>query len=221
MRTTLRYCEVLDLNPTSRTCVAWTFGINDLFDPRSTVGGAQPRGFEQYTLIYDHYTALSSKVKVSWMYEGYSGPSLDNGTAGALTQNMNGKDQEVPAVSPAIVGIFKSGDTFDAATTIVQQLEKDRTVSTVINPQSPSRSSSSRSDLSEFFGKQDLVAAEGFGGLTGGTGVGSSPENKAYYHVFAARGSDDYPNGSCKLTAAITIEYDVVFTDPKALPDSG
>ena len=41
------------------------FGVNCLYDPYLSVGGAQPLYFDTMTNIYDHYTVLKSRIKVT------------------------------------------------------------------------------------------------------------------------------------------------------------
>ena len=218
MVSTLRYTDRIDFAPTAITTLAHTFGANDVYDPNVTGVGHQPRGFDEYTLLYDTFTVTSSKMSVNWMYEGYSGPSQVSAT-GAL--EMATEDSaDVSAVPPGICGIFKSNASYGASIDNMEQMEKDRTTWTVLNVQSSAKTSSSSSNFNEFFGKQDLVAADGYSGTTGGFGVGSAPSEKVYFHVWASRGSNDYPDGVCKLTAYITIEYRVTFTNPKPLDAS-
>lgn len=40
----------------------YMYSANGLWDPRVAVGGAQPRGFDEWMALYDHYTVLSSKA---------------------------------------------------------------------------------------------------------------------------------------------------------------
>jgi len=41
------------------------FGVNCLYDPYLAIGGAQPLYFDTMTNIYDHYTVLKSRIKVT------------------------------------------------------------------------------------------------------------------------------------------------------------
>lgn len=213
MVSTLRYTERLDLAPSGTDTVAWSFRANDMFDPLANTGGHQPRGFDNLMALYENFTVTSSKISVNWMYEGYNGPT-SLGTTGHLIQ---GGDEitDAPALAPVICGIMRSADTYGSALPVQKQMEKDRTNWTVLTPTSGARVTSSRSQLSEFFGKQDLVAADGYSGTSA-----VSPQNQAYYHIFAARGSDDYPAGTCKVTAFVTIEYRATFTKPLPLAES-
>jgi len=213
MVSTLRYTERLDLEPTTTNTVAWSFKSNDLFDPLANTGGHQPRGFDNLMALYENFTVTSSKISVNWMYEGYNGPTSTDST-GHLIQ---GGDEitDAPALAPAICGIMRSSDAYGSAIPVEQQMEKDRTNWTVLTPTSGSRITAARSQLSEFFGKQDLVAADGYTGSST-----SSPDNEAFYHIFAARGSNDYPAGTCKVTAFVTVEYRATFTKPLPLAAS-
>lgn len=218
MATTVRYVQQVDIAPTSLDTLAFTFLANDIYDPDVTGTGHQPRGTSEYAALYDTFTVTSSKVHVNWMYEGYGGPSTISST-GAL-QMRRAEADHAPAVSPVLAGIFKANSTYGPSIKVADQLEQDRTVYTVLNTQSNAKSTRASSDFSEFFGKQDMIAASGFSGTTGGTGTGSSPAEKVYYHIWAARGSDDYPDGVCKVTAFVTIEYKVTYTNPKKLSAS-
>jgi len=218
MSSTLRYVDRIDFLPDSVSTKAHTFAANDLYDPNVTATGHQPRGFDEYTALYDTFTVTSSKIAVNWMYEAYNGPSSQSAT-GAL-QNQTEDSVDVAAVPPVLCGIFKSNQTYGSSIPVGEQMEKDRTVWTVVTPQGESHSTSANSAFSEFFGKQNLIAAEGYSGTTGNFGTGAAPSEKVYYHVWAARGSDDYPDGLCKITGFITIEYKVTFTNPKQLDAS-
>lgn len=38
---------------------------NDCYDPRVAVGGHQPRGFDEFMALYDHFVVLGSKIKAT------------------------------------------------------------------------------------------------------------------------------------------------------------
>lgn len=213
MVSTLRYTTRQEFTPTSTTTQALTFRANDLFDPEAAVGGHQPRGFDEMMELYKTFTVTSSKIFVNWMYEGYDGPSTTDSTNKYIQGRASISD--CPAAAPCICGIMRSAEGYGSSIQIAEQMEKDRTSWTVITPQSEAKVSSSKSQLSDFFGKQDLVAADGYSGTDS-----ASPDNQAYYHVFAARGSDDYPSDQVKLVAFITLEYRATFSEPKPLAAS-
>lgn len=213
MVSTLRYTTRQEFTPTGTTTQALTFLANGLYDPEAAVGGHQPRGFDEMMELYKTFTVTSSKIMVNWMYEGYDGPSTTDSTNKYVQGRASISD--CPAASPCICGIMRSAEAYGSSIQIADQMEKDRTSWTVITPQSEAKVSSAKSQLSDFFGKQDLVAADGYSGTDA-----ADPDNKAYYHVFAARGSDDYPSDQVKLVAYITIEFRATFSEPKPLDSS-
>ena len=213
MVSTLRYTTRAEFTPTGTTTQALSFRANDLFDPEAAVGGHQPRGFDEMMELYKTFTVTSSKIVVNWMYEGYDGPST-KAAAGNYIQGKADID-DCPALSPAICGIFRSAEGYGSSLDIEKQMEKDRTSWTVLTPQGESKVSSAKSQLSDFFGKQDLVAADGYSGSDS-----ASPTNQAYYHCFAARGSNDFSADTVKIVAFVTIEYRATFSEPKPLDAS-
>jgi hypothetical protein len=213
MVSTLRYTTRIDLTPTGTNTQALSFRANGMFDPEAAVGGHQPRGFDEMMELYKTFTVTSSKIMVNWMYEGYDGPS----TKAAAGNYIQGKADisDCPALSPAICGVMRSAEPYGSGISIENQMEKDRTSWTVLTPQGEAKVSSANSQLSDFFGKQDLVAADGYSGTDS-----KDPENQAYYHVFAARGSNDFSADLVKVVGFVTIEYRATFSEPKPLEAS-
>lgn len=63
---TLTYTESVAFNISAGTGVAlYKFLANSMFDPNSTGTGRQPLYFDQLSAIYDHYTVLRSRIRVS------------------------------------------------------------------------------------------------------------------------------------------------------------
>lgn len=214
MVSTLRYVERVEFTPTSTTTAVWSFRANGMFDPYESTGGHQPRGFDEMMDIYQTFTVTSSTCSVNWMLEGYDGPSQTGGTPAALVKTFD-ESTDAPAVPPVICGIMRSSEGYGSGIPVQEQMEKDRTNWKVLTPQTGGEITSAKSGLSDFFGKQDLVAADGYSGT-----AAADPENQAHYHIFAARGSDDYPAGTVKVVAYVTIEYRATFTEPKPLQAS-
>lgn len=214
MVSTLRYSTRVEFAPSGITTAALSFRANDMRDPEAAVGGGQPLGFDQLMALYNNFTVTDSKIMINWMYEGYDGPST-KATVGNYIQGKADID-DCPAVSPVICGIMRSADGYGSGVAVQRQMERDRTSWTVMTPQNGPKVTSAKAKLSDFFGKQDLVAAEGYSGT-----ASVSPDNLAVYHVWCARGSDDYPADTVKVVAFITLEYRATFTEPKPLkPDA-
>jgi len=56
-----------DLAIASGSTEADLWACNSMFDPDVTGSGHQPRGFDQWTLFYNHYTVIGAKVTVNFM----------------------------------------------------------------------------------------------------------------------------------------------------------
>lgn len=65
----LRYVDFIGLDSTalgSATPTVHHFRANSLYDPDLSSSGHQPRGFDEHALLYDHYTVIGSKIKVTF-----------------------------------------------------------------------------------------------------------------------------------------------------------
>lgn len=65
----LKYVDFISLDSTasgSATPTIHHFRANSLYDPDLSSSGHQPRGFDQHALLYDHYTVIGSKIKVTF-----------------------------------------------------------------------------------------------------------------------------------------------------------
>lgn len=65
LRCALRYCETFAVTITSGTIGHYNFSCNGLYDPNVTGTGHQPMYFDTLMGIYDHYTVIGSKAKVT------------------------------------------------------------------------------------------------------------------------------------------------------------
>lgn len=209
MKTKLRYVERIDFVPTGTGAIQHQFRANDLFDPNKTGVGHQPRGFDEFMEIYDTFTVTGSKISVSWMYEGYDGPSVVSLTGNLLKTTGTGDSQ--PALTPMVCGLHKGLETLTAGAA-EEQMEKDRTNWTYITSQSGTRTLKQSLKVSDFYGKGALVGAEGYTG-----NKATSPTEEIFYELWCARAANDYPAEATKVVAYATIEYDCVFTEPKTL----
>ena len=62
---TLKYTEVVNLALVAGLST-FVFSCNGMFDPNSTGAGHQPLYYDQLTAVYDHYTVLKSRIKVTY-----------------------------------------------------------------------------------------------------------------------------------------------------------
>lgn len=218
MRTKLRFCIRSTLNNAAADNIAKvSFLANSLTDPY--VGGAnhQPRGFDQFMGVYRTYTVLGSKISVNFMYQAYDGPTeLDNDTSTYLIKTVKEESNgaKAAALTPLMVGIHKGVTELGATESSSQVMEQDRTVWRAMTPQDGSLTVSTSMRTSDFFGKGTLVGAEGYTGT-----ITSDVDNKIYYNVWMGRASGQ-TNGNVHAIGYVTIEYDVMFTEPKTLGES-
>jgi len=214
LKTKLRYSTRVEFTPTGTSVQQFQLKANGMFDPQVALGGHQPRGFDEFMKAYEMFTVLGSKCTTSWMYEGYNGPSLTS-TLGNLTQSVQTTtDNIVPALTPVACGLHKGVETLSSGTA-QDQIEKDRTVWTFCNGQQGHKTLTSSSKVSEFYGKGAMTGAEGYAGSDT-----ADPENLVFYELWCGRISDDYPAETVKVVCYATVEYDVVFSQPKTLNSS-
>ena len=102
------------------------FGTNCLFDPWLTVGGHQPLYFDQVAAIYQHYTVMKARMKVTIVpntVDAYvSGILIDDDLTPAIT-TLDGMVEQPSAVlktsqrDAEVVTIYKNWDVKSAFTT--------------------------------------------------------------------------------------------------------
>lgn len=69
--TKLKYYTTVQLNPSAGgTPAVHVFSGNGMYDPNITGVGNQPRGFDQFMKMFDHFTVLGSKIKARFSASG-------------------------------------------------------------------------------------------------------------------------------------------------------
>lgn len=219
-RTKLRYVTKKDMVVNSIETVEFeSFRANGMYDPEISVGGRQPRGFDQAMALYGTFTVLGSKISVNWAYAGYDGPAaLDATTSAFLIKTSKPADDAgdgaVAAGVPVMCGIYKGTEALANPSSAAQIMEHDRTVWKPMCHQQGGIITSASARIASFFGNAKLVGNEAF------SGTGSAdPEEQVRYTIWCGR-TNGTSAGICAVTAYVTIEYDVVFTEPKVLQAS-
>jgi len=214
LRSTLRYTTIKQLDVPSLANVQYeSFRANGLVDPEVSLGGHSARGLDQLMASYDTFTVLSSKISVNWSYQGYNGPQALDGTASFLLQTIDGQSG-APACPPVMVGIYKGTTALPVPSTAAEVMEHDRVVWRSMNQNQAGVLTRSGTNIGSWFGKYNIVGAEGFTGT-----AALDPTEQPQYTIWAGR-TNGVTNGKCLLTAYVTIEFDVVFTEPKPLSAS-
>ncbi len=169
------------------------YSANGLFDPNISGVGHQPMGFDQMMLMYNHYTVVRSKVTVNFV-------------------NMSAAGVYVDAV------LWLAPDT-TATTTPGFILENGYCIWQLLNPTTVVGSAKTMSlgcNVSSYFGRdnkpRELVEDVELAGTSA-----ANPTEQVYF----ALGAFDH-NGAAvaTLTVIVTIEYDVIFWEPKKLTQS-
>lgn len=105
-----RYCDTVPLQAVG-ALATYKFSCNGMYDPDITSTGHQPYYFDQLTAVYNHYTVIGSKIKVTVVPAGTFG-------------------------SPCDVVLSKNDDS-TAHTAMSTARERSEAVSTIINPNNP------------------------------------------------------------------------------------
>lgn len=62
---TLRYYDSFSIDPASGVAGQYFFAANGMYDPNVSGTGHQPMYFDELMALYQHYTVMSSKIKVT------------------------------------------------------------------------------------------------------------------------------------------------------------
>lgn len=192
----LKYAELITLNPNAAESAVPTmnhFRANSLYDPNQSGTGHQPRGFDELAAIYDHYTVIGSKLKVTFEND----VDIAALTAGQYCFAML---QDTTSAPGTLVDLLEEGSRNQVAyrqrnTTTGRSITLTRTYSP-----------------HKFFGipKKDSVVSNALHTPN----VGSNPAEDAIYTVgvICARTTSTDPP---PVVARVEIEYIAVFTEKR------
>ena len=223
IRTTLRYSTLRTFSLSSNTSsTLHVFSANNMRDPDVSGGGHQPRGFDEFMARYGSYTVHGASCSYHFS------PLYTNGAATELGSSMGGinaalhSSGQIPAFPMCIVGIHKGAEAVDATLPIdsaVQICEQDKTKWTLLNGNTGSKILSTKINVADYHGTSgSLTGREGyFGGF-----LGDDPERTVFFTIFAQQHSAFPLTGDTRaeISGVVTIEYDVTFSEPKALGES-
>ena len=191
----LRYVDELSMNPNSGTTTHLNYAANALYDPYLGVGGHQPRGFDQWMTIYDHYTCVSSKCTLRWI------------------------PTEATAQVPGVFGLILNDDTIMDFSTIPQIIEGKQNRESFRYYGDSSFASKGKNPVitktfsaKKMFGKKAIVGANEY--------KGSSSANPTELAVWQAWCGTLAGTDAPSQRFLIEIEYIAVFTEQKSLPES-
>lgn len=183
----LRYYENFTLNPASGgTPALRQYRMNGLFDPTVIVGGHQPRGFDQYMAMYDHYTVVKCTARVYFdnnaEQSGMLGVLTVRDTDTVFTDQRDVMEYGMKSVARLMAANSGSGGSMLATATI-------------------------SCDIAKFLGVKDILDERALAGT-----IGSDPAEQVTLNVtaFPINTGDAAP-----INCAIELEYEVIFHEPK------
>ncbi|QGH72494.1 MAG: capsid protein [CRESS virus sp. ct4af14] len=68
----LLYSQLVSINPGAGVCGVHAFSANGMYDPDITGVGHQPKGFDEYMALYNHYKVTASKIHVEGDVAAYA-----------------------------------------------------------------------------------------------------------------------------------------------------
>ena len=217
MRTKLRYVTRVRLDlPATGATMSFTLRANSIYDPEHAVGGHKPRGADEYLALYETYTVLGSSCAVNVAFQAYDGPTRTD--SGSPTHEIYQGGYSIvasPGIPAVVCMLQKSCDEINNAATPEAMMEQDKTIWKLITNQEGAHVLKSKMAVSEFFGKGTLVGAAGYTGT-----AATNPDEEIYFHVAAARANTSQDNANVYCEFFVTVQYDVVFTEPKKLAAS-
>lgn len=150
----LSFTEVGQMTSGTVQAGSYVFSANGLYDPNITSTGAQPAGFDQMMVFYEHYTVLRAKIRV--VYKNQSTTLFESVSLAARAD---------PTPVTDIPTIMESGNA---------QYTK-----LAVNPATGCMKELSMSvDIAKFSGIPDLLDNSECRGS-----VASNPTEQTYFHV--------------------------------------
>lgn len=193
----LRYVEQIALDPGVNGITSYTFRANDMYDPNYTGTGHQPLGFDQWVgTIYDHFTVVGSKIKVTPTMQGFDATGTNSCVYGVILDD----NSTFAYTNPAAVLESKQGKG--------AVLLGNTGTGTGNKPRPAKRNFSAK----KFFGTREIVGKDLYRG-----GATFSPTEDAFFTVWSGSVGGNNPD---LLNFLVEIEYIAVLTEPKYLAQS-
>lgn len=192
LKSTLKYAEHIKITPAANGCYSYPFRINSLYDPDVAVGGHQPMGFDEIMALYGHAYVVSARIRVTQLME-------DTTTSIPGAFGVTFTDGSTSAFAgKALSTVLEDQHTCEwkaAGGTVTSAMP--RVIASI--------------DCNKWFNVKDLVGQE-----DKRISAAVDASNQIYAHVWF--GSDLATAGAQEFV--VEIEYDAVFSDPKALTAS-
>lgn len=183
----LKYCENTTITPSSGFSQTF-WRANSIHDPRYAGGGHQPLGSDEWSLFYNHYVVLGSRIK-------YTITGDDSSSSGSQFINSFLSDDGTVASAGNISTLIESGR---GMTKVLQGYAGNNRVILTTNY-----------SAKKFFNVDDV--ADNLDRI--GAAFGSDPTDEALF-VLTTINTQAINYG---LTCLVEIEYIVLFSEPREL----
>ncbi len=186
----MKYYTTVSINPSVGTVAKHVFAANGLYDPDITGGGHQPRIFDEMMALYNHYTVVGSRIKVTFF----------------------NSDANIPVVC----GIMVSTDA-TSSTELQDYIEQGNVRYAVVGGDTHGsgslRTLTATGSPKKAFGVAKIMDNSNLKGYVSG-----NPAELLYYNVFCCAQNESSDPSSVDCT--VEIEYLAVFTEPTNLQAS-
>lgn len=181
-----RYTEFTSLSPTAGLMASYVYSANGIYDPNITGGGHQTMYFDQLMALYDHYVVIGSKVTVRFV-------------------NTN--------ASIAVIAGVRLTDSATLVTAPTQLLENARNVQRIIGPRGSMNTATVTAKVNpgQFLRgtKKGIMIQKKLQGS-----ISTNPDEQCYWQIFATAADGSSTGGT--VEAVVSMEYQIVFCEPKA-----
>jgi len=171
----------------------YDFRANGMFDPEVAVGGHQPMYFDQMTALYDQYTVIGSRIKIT------------------ITRTPSGNN----GVDPIYFVLFNNDDTSVAGTSVIDVAESNSGRIKIAAPDAGYHPTSlvltSKYSAKKTYGNAQLNNTNIQGTAT------SDPPEQTYYTLCYQTGAGA---AVCAWQALVEIDYIAVWTEVKEIASS-
>lgn len=176
--------------------VAYVFGLNDIYDPYTGVGGGQPTGFDQWMNMFNRFRVSSSTIKVQFQNED----AVASPTTVSIVPN--------PIANSALLTRWNNGDL-----TYGKQIFVANKMVGTANP----RTISSSMSMQKLVGPKWKYDDDYFGTAS----RGPTAEGKAlWYIVFHNHDPTTYGNLKPQGYMKVSLSYKVLFQQRKVVTDA-
>jgi len=191
----LRYVDELRLvsNVGSSNTYSVPFTANGMFDPYFPLGGHQPKGFDQWMAVYNHYNVVGAKINVKCV------STHDNNCCWGVTLTPETGTMSNLSLTEALENRYNKGAKYISWNNGTTATNNNRPITCTYSQKKQ-------------FGKN----ATSKDSLTGT--ATSNPTERSFFEVWMGKIQTD--TGVKTLDFVVTIDYIALFTEPRVLAQS-